>query len=104
MLLVYKFREKKRSQVGAVCHVDQTGRLQTVSREIQPRYWAIIDEFRKLTGVPILLNTSFNEDEPMVCSPEDAVECFQSTHMDVLAMADYLAVNGWTTNQIVDFH
>ncbi len=93
MLLVYKFREEKRPQVGAVCHVDQTGRLQTVSRKLQPRYWTIIDEFRKLTGVPILLNTSFNEDEPMVCSPEDAVECFQSTHMDVLVMGDYLAVN-----------
>ncbi len=93
MLLVYKFKEDKRALVPAVCHVDQTGRLQTVSREIQPRYWEIIDEFRKITGVPILLNTSFNEDEPMVCSPEDAVECFQSTHMDVLVMGDFLAVN-----------
>ena len=93
MLLVYKFKEDKRPLVPAVCHVDQTGRLQTVSKEIQPRYWAIIDEFRKITGVPILLNTSFNEDEPMVCSPEDAVECFQSTHMDVLVMGDFLAVN-----------
>jgi carbamoyltransferase len=93
MLLVYKFKEDKRALVPAVCHVDQTGRLQTVSKEIQPRYWAIIDEFRKITGVPILLNTSFNEDEPMVCSPEDAVECFQSTHMDVLVMGDFLAVN-----------
>jgi len=93
MLLVYKFREEKRALVEAVCHVDQTGRLQTVSREIQPRYWQIIDEFRKLTGVPILLNTSFNEDEPMVCSPADAVKCFQATHMDVLVLGDYLAVN-----------
>jgi carbamoyltransferase len=93
MLLVYKFKEDKRPLVPAVCHVDQTGRLQTVSKEIQPRYWEIIDEFRKITGVPILLNTSFNEDEPMVCSPEDAVECFQSTHMDVLVMGDFLAVN-----------
>lgn len=93
MLLVYQFKEDKRAQVEAVCHVDHSGRLQTVSRAIQPRYWEIIDEFRKLTGVPILLNTSFNEDEPMVCSPEDAVRCFQATRMDVLVLGDYLAVN-----------
>ncbi len=93
MLLVFKFREGKRALVPAVCHVDHTGRLQTVSREIQPRYWTLIDEFRKLTGVPIVLNTSFNEDEPMVCSPEDAIECFQSTHMDVLVLGDYMVLN-----------
>ncbi len=93
MLLVYKFKEDRRALAPAVCHVDQTGRLQTVSKEIQPKYWGIIDEFRKITGVPILLNTSFNEDEPMVCSPSDAVKCFQSTHMDVLVLGDFLAVN-----------
>ena len=93
MLLVFKFREEKRALVPAVCHVDSTGRLQTVSREVQPRYWKLIDEFRKLTGVPILLNTSFNEDEPMVCSPEDAIECFRSTHMDILVLGDYMVLS-----------
>lgn len=92
MLMVYRFREEKRPLVPAVCHVDQTGRLQTVSREIQPRYWTLIDEFRKLTGVPLVLNTSFNEDEPMVCSPEHAIECFQTTRMDILVLEDCLVM------------
>jgi carbamoyltransferase len=92
MLMVYKFRADKRPLVPAVCHVDQTGRLQTVSRRVQPRYWAIIEEFRKLTGVPILLNTSFNEDEPMVNTPADAIACFLATRMDALVLGDHLVL------------
>ena len=67
-------------------HIDGTGRLQTVDRDTAPRYYALIDTFRQKTGIPVLLNTSFNENEPIVNSPEDAFNCFMRTNMDMLVM------------------
>lgn len=83
---VFPIREEKRSVIPAVTHVDGTGRLQTVTREISPRYYALIDKFRERTGVPILLNTSFNENEPIVNSPLEALDCFLRTQMDMLVL------------------
>ncbi len=91
MLMVYNVRPEKRAQVPAITHVDGTGRLQTVAKDENPRYYALIDAFRRKTGVPMVLNTSFNENEPIVCSPEDAVRCFTTTKMDALVLGDYLA-------------
>ena len=89
MLMVYKVRAEKRPVIPAVVHVDDTGRLQTVSKRTNPRYWGLIDEFRRITGVPVVLNTSFNENEPIVCTPDDALACFLKTRMDVLAMGNW---------------
>ncbi len=86
---VYKIKPEKREKIPAVTHVDGTGRLQTVSREMNPLYYRLIEEFFKLTGVPIVLNTSFNENEPIVNTPEDALNCFLRTKMDVLVIGDY---------------
>ena len=72
--------------IPAVAHVDGSGRLQSVDFETAPRYYSLIEAFRKKTGVPILLNTSFNENEPIVNTPEDAWNCFSRTNMDMLAM------------------
>jgi carbamoyltransferase len=90
MILVYKTKADKRDKIPAVNHVDDTGRLQTVERHVNPRYYRLIEEFEKLTGVPVLLNTSFNENEPIVMTPEHAVDTFQKTHMDVLALGNHL--------------
>jgi carbamoyltransferase len=70
--------------------VDGSGRLQTVYRETNPRYYRLIEAFRELTGVPMVLNTSFNENEPVVCKPEEALDCFLRTQMDVLVMGDWV--------------
>jgi len=88
MLLAYKVRPEKQNTIPAPTHVDGTGRLQTVSRAVNPRYWRLIKEFEKLTGVPVLLNTSFNENEPIVCTPKEALDCFVRTKMDVLVMGN----------------
>ncbi len=90
MVLVYKTAAAKREEVPAVNHVDDTGRLQTVEREVEPRYHRLISEFARRTGVPILLNTSFNENEPIVMTPRDALETFKKTRIDVLALGNYL--------------
>ena len=90
MLLVLPIRPEKRALIPAVTHVDGSGRLQTVSREMNPLYYDLVAEFGRRTGVPVLLNTSFNENEPNVCSPEEAIRCFQETGMDVLAIGPYL--------------
>ncbi len=90
MLMAYKVKPEKRSVIPAPTHVDGTGRLQTVSREENPLYWKLIKEFENLTGVPVLLNTSFNENEPVVCTPKEAVDCFLRTKMDVLVIGKYL--------------
>jgi carbamoyltransferase len=90
MMQVFQIREEKRSQIPAVTHVDGSGRLQTVKRQSNPRYHALISAFRDLTGVPMVLNTSFNENEPVVCKPEEAVDCFLRTNMDVLILGDVL--------------
>src|SRR5205823_11201709 len=86
MMQVYPFRAEKRELVPAVAHVDGSGRLQTVTRESNARYYRLIESFRDLTGVPMVLNTSFNENEPVVCKPEEALDCFLRTQMDMLVM------------------
>jgi carbamoyltransferase len=90
MTLAYAVRQKKRDEIPAPTHVDGTGRLQTVMREANPRYHALISAFRDLTGVPVVLNTSFNDNEPIVCRPEEAIDCFQRTQMDALVLGDFL--------------
>jgi carbamoyltransferase len=87
---VYKIKPEKRKLLPAVTHVDGTGRLQTVSKDNNSLYWMLIDEFRKITGIPVLLNTSFNENEPIVCRPEEALSCFLRTKMDVLVLGNFL--------------
>jgi carbamoyltransferase len=88
MIKVYPIRPEKRPQVPAVTHVDGTGRLQTVSRRANPRYWKLISAFERRTGVPMVLNTSFNENEPIVNTPAEALDCFLRTRMDRLVMGD----------------
>ena len=92
MLHVYKIRREKRERLCAVNHVDDTGRLQSVARDENPLYYDLIRAFEKKTGIPVVLNTSFNENEPIVCKPEEAIHCFQRTRMDVIAIGPYLAV------------
>jgi carbamoyltransferase len=92
MLHVYKIRPEKRQQLCAVNHVDDTGRLQTVSREENPLYYDLIQAFERKTGIPVILNTSFNENEPIVCQPLEAIDCFKRTRMDALAIGPYLVL------------
>jgi carbamoyltransferase len=88
MMQVFQIREAKRLAIPAVTHVDGSGRLQTVHRATNPRYYALIEAFRNLTGVPMVLNTSFNENEPVVCRPAEALDCFLRTRMDVLVLGN----------------
>jgi carbamoyltransferase len=97
MLHVYKIRPEKRAQLSAVNHVDDTGRLQSVSHDENPLYYELIRAFERKTGTPVILNTSFNENEPIVCQPEEAIDCFKRTRMDVLAIGPYLSMK--TENQ-----
>lgn len=87
---VYTIKADKRSEIPAVCHVDGTGRLQTVDRANNPRYYQLIEAFYKKTNVPILLNTSFNENEPIVNTPDEALDCFLRTNMDMLVIERFL--------------
>jgi carbamoyltransferase len=89
MMEVFKFRPEKRALVPAVCHVDGSGRLQTVHRDTNPLYHQLISEFHSLTFIPMVLNTSFNENEPVVCRPEEALDCFLRTKMDVLVLGNF---------------
>ncbi len=89
MIKVYPIRPEKRSIIPAVTHVDGSGRLQTVRREDNPLYWRLIKEFEKITGVPVVLNTSFNENEPIVCTPSEALDCFLRTKMDILVLGNF---------------
>jgi carbamoyltransferase len=84
MLQVYPVRPDKRAAVPAITHVDGSGRLQTVSPQSNPRYYDLIKAFQRITGVGMLLNTSFNENEPIVHTPDQALDCFLRTGMDVL--------------------
>jgi carbamoyltransferase len=88
MMQVFQIRQEKRGQVPAVTHVDGSGRLQTVHRRTNPRYYALIEQFEAQTGVPMVLNTSFNENEPVVCQPSEALDCFLRTNMDLLVLGD----------------
>jgi carbamoyltransferase len=89
MLMVYQIHDERRCEIPAVTHVDGSGRLQTVSRAVNERYYQLISDFAAVTGVPIVLNTSFNENEPIVCTPQQAIDCFQKTKMDVLYLGNY---------------
>lgn len=89
MTVAYKIKPHQRERLAAVTHEDGTGRLQTVERDTNPIYWNLIHEFSKISGVPVLLNTSFNENEPIVDTPHQALDCFLRTRMDVLVMGPY---------------
>lgn len=89
MMKVFQIKEDKRDDLSAVTHADGSGRLQTVYKHTNPRYYALISSFNDISGVPILLNTSFNENEPVVCTPEEALACFLRTKMDVLVLGDW---------------
>lgn len=90
MIKVYNVLPEKREEIPAVTHVDGTGRLQTVEREHAPLYWSLIHAFGEKTGTPVVLNTSFNENEPIVCTPDEAIDCFLRTKMDALALGNFL--------------
>lgn len=89
MLHVYKIRPEWRDRLSAVNHLDDTGRLQTVARVENPLYYDLITKFKEKTGIPVILNTSFNENEPVVCKPSEAIECFMRTKMDVLVIGSF---------------
>jgi len=90
MMKVFVIREEKRESIPAVTHVDGTGRLQTVDKRDNPIFYRLIEAFYALTGVPMLLNTSFNENEPIVCNADQAIDCFLRTNMDVLVLGSRL--------------
>ena len=90
MMQVFQIRESKRALIPAVTHVDGSGRLQTVHRAANPRYYALIEAFEAITGVPMVLNTSFNENEPVVCQPQEALDCFLRTRMDRLVLGGHI--------------
>jgi len=94
MMQVFQIREDKRGLIPAVTHVDGSGRLQTVERAANPRYHALISAFAAITGVPMLLNTSFNENEPIVCEPQQALDCFLRTRMDLLVLGNVMIRRG----------
>ena len=87
---VFEIKKEKHSKIPAVSHVDGTGRLQSVNKYVSPRFHRLISEFQKKSGVPILLNTSFNENEPIVNKPEEALNCFLRTKMDMLVMENII--------------
>jgi carbamoyltransferase len=90
MTLAYSVLRGKRDKIPAPTHVDGTGRLQTVTTAANPRYHALISEFERQTGVPVVLNTSFNDNEPIVCRPQEALDCFLRTQMDALVLGNFL--------------
>lgn len=92
MITVIEVAEEYKKRIPAVVHVDGTARPQMVNKDVNPRYWKLIDEFRKITGIPMLLNTSFNIQEPIVCSPKDAVNTFGNANFDALVMENNLVL------------
>jgi len=90
MTMAYAVKPDKRDKIPAPTHVDGTGRLQTVTKTANPRYWKLIKEVERQTVVPVVLNTSFNDNEPIVCKPQEAIDCFLRTQMDALALGDFL--------------
>jgi carbamoyltransferase len=89
MLKVFPVKTGARALIPAVTHEDGTARVQTVDRKVHPLFAGLLEEFGYRTGVPVLLNTSFNENEPIVCSPAEALDCFLKTRMDVLVLGSY---------------
>ena len=94
MTMAPKVRASKKHLIAAAVHFDGTARLQTVNRATNPLFYAVIEEFAELTGVPIVLNTSFNLREPIVETPEDAITCYLRTQMDVLVLGDFYSTRG----------
>ena len=92
MIMIGDVRPEKRAILPAVTHNDGTARVHTVSRKTAPEYWDLINEFGKISGVPVLLNTSFNENEPIVCTPQEAINCFMRTEFDALAIGNFLVI------------
>jgi carbamoyltransferase len=92
MMQVFQIRQEKRQLIPAVTHVDGSGRLQTVSRHVNPLYHRVIAAFGDYTGIPMVLNTSFNENEPIVCEPQEALDCFLRTQMDVLVLGNTMII------------
>jgi carbamoyltransferase len=90
MTFAYSVRPEKRAVIPAPTHIDGTARLQTVSRTVNPLYWKLIRAFDDVTGVPVVVNTSFNDNEPIVCRPEEALDCFRRTQMDVLVIGNFI--------------
>ncbi len=90
MITVIQVAEEYKDKIPAVVHVDGTARPQMVSKKTNPRYWNLIEEFRKLTGIPMLLNTSFNVQEPIVCTPQDAINTFSKASFDALVLGNDL--------------
>ena len=101
MMQVYPIRSEKRALIPAVTHVDGSGRLQTVEKSTNSLYYRLISAFSDRTGVPMVLNTSFNENEPVVCQPQEALDCFLRTKMDVLVIGRTMLVRGATTDTLV---
>jgi carbamoyltransferase len=93
MLFTVPVREPARAKIPAVTHVDGTARVQTVSHSTNPLFWDLLSKFKQITGIPVLLNTSFNvNNEPIVCTPKDAIACFLATDIDCVALGDFLVV------------
>ena len=90
MLNVFKAKQKALVEAPAIVHVDETARVQLVSKDSNEKFYNLIYSFYKLTGVPILLNTSFNENEPIVCNPKEAFDCFERTNMDSLILNNWI--------------
>jgi carbamoyltransferase len=90
MILSADVIDEKQRIIPAVTHVDGTARVQTVKKEINLKFWNLISEFEKITSVPVILNTSFNENEPIVCHPKEAIECFQRTKLDFLVLQNFI--------------
>jgi carbamoyltransferase len=90
MVMAYKIKAAQQERIPAVTHQDGTGRLQTVEKDVNPLYWKLIKRFDDIAGVPVLINTSFNENEPIVTTPEQALDCFLRTQMDTLVMGPFL--------------
>jgi carbamoyltransferase len=99
MITVFPVLEERKAEIPAVVHVDGTARPQLVEKDVNPRYWALLDAFEKRTGIPVLLNTSFNVQEPIVCTPEDAVRTFVATDVDYLVMENLLVPRPTTTEK-----
>jgi carbamoyltransferase len=91
MVQAYRVKPEQQSRIPAVVHADGTARLQTVERESNPRFWKLLKVFGEITGVPVLINTSFNENEPIVAAPREALDCFARTDMDLLVMGPFIA-------------
>ncbi len=90
MMQVYGTRPSRREDIQATDHIDHTGRLQSVSKTAAPLYYKLIEAFERETGIPVVLNTSFNENEPIVCTPDEAIDCYMRTRMDALAIGSFL--------------